>query len=95
MLMNESSLQKILDKCNEIRNAQTKAADQVDDSIPGILFAIERNREASQLNRDLIQDINRKLDAIIDHFGINYRPVTFEPKDWNSDNRNNDHRRQA
>lgn len=92
MLMNESSLQKILDKCNEIRGAQKKTTDQLDDAILGILFAIERNRESSQLNRDLIQDANRKLDAIIDHLGIEYTPTTFDPKDWNFENLNNDKR---
>ena len=92
MLMNESSLQKILDKCNEIRSAQKNATAQLDDTIRGILFAIEHNREASKLNRDLIQDANRKLDAIIDHLGIDYRPMSFDPKDWNLKNPDNDQR---
>jgi len=87
MVMTDARFQRIDEEYQSLRNTQSKILDSLDQTLPRILMlieqnreAIEQNREAIEQNREAIAEVNSKLDALIAHWQVDYRPpMGFQP----------------
>ena len=73
MVMKDARFQRMSDEYQAVRNVQDSMMDTLDEILPAMARAIEENRQA-------ILQANSKLDAIIAHFDVEYRPIGFNPE---------------
>ena len=64
-----------------LRNVQDGIMDGLDKTLPAMVQAIEQNRKAIEQNREAIVEANSKLDALLKHWDVDYKPpMGFKPE---------------
>jgi len=93
LMMNDTRFQRMSDEYKAVRNVQDKIMDGLDEVLPAMARAIDENRQAIMENRQAIMEnrqaieqnrlaimqANAKLDALIAHFDVDYKPTGFNP----------------
>ncbi|MCY3831689.1 MAG: hypothetical protein OXG85_01655 [Chloroflexi bacterium] len=80
-MLNDARFQRMEDEYQALRNVQDKIMDGLDQVLPTMVAAIDQNREAIEQNRVAIAVANSKLDALIEHFEVDYKPPMGFVKD--------------
>ncbi len=79
--MIETKFQRIEEEYQALRNAQNTILYDLDRSLPAIVTAIEQNRQAIEQNRQAIAVLDSKMNALISHFDVDYKPsMGFAPE---------------
>ncbi len=93
--MIETKFQRIEEEYQALRNAQNTILYDLDRSLPTIVKAIEqnrqgieqnrqgieRNRQAIEKNSQAIAVLDSKINALISHFDVDYKPsMGFAPE---------------
>ncbi|MDE2855982.1 MAG: hypothetical protein OXN88_17555 [Chloroflexota bacterium] len=85
-MMNDTRFQRMSDEYKAVRNVQDKIMDGLDEVLPAMARTIDENRQAIMENRQAIEQnrlaimqANAKLDALIAHFDVDYKPTGFNP----------------
>jgi len=86
LMMNDTRFQRMSDEYKAVRNVQDKIMDGLDEVLPAMARTIDENRQAIMENRQAIEQnrlaimqANAKLDALIAHFDVDYKPTGFNP----------------
>ncbi len=86
--MIETKFQRIEEEYQALRNAQNTILYDLDRSLPTIVKAIEQNRQGIERNRQAIERnsqaiavLDSKMNALISHFDVDYKPsMGFAPE---------------
>ncbi len=89
MVMTDARFQRMNLEYEALRNTQDKIMDGLDRVLPNMITAIEQNRAAIEQNRAAIEqnraaiaEANHKLDALLNHWDVDYEkpPMGFNPE---------------
>lgn len=79
MATTDIRFKRMNDEYQSVRNAQDEVFDKVDGfegAVLGLNEAVNRNSEGIAENRERIDEVSRKLDALLTHFEVPYKPPT-------------------
>lgn len=80
MATTDIRFKRMNDEYQSVRNAQDDLFDKVDtfeEALLGLTQMVAENRELIMENRELIAENSRKLDALMEHLDVPYKPTGF------------------
>ena len=84
MATTDIRFKRMNEEYQSVRNAQDEVFDKVDtfeSALLGLTEAVDRNSEEIAENRERIDEVSRKLDALLTHFEVPYKPPIGFTKD--------------